>query len=75
LKNDSSSWLWCGYSAYSFFVLIALLIIEMRIYLFRILAKVNKRIFPSLYNKDIVRLKGYEKAILAYRFWVTRNSL
>ena len=42
---------------------------------FKILAKVNKLIIPSLYNKDIGKLKNYEKVILGYRYWVTKNSL
>ena len=42
---------------------------------FKILAKVNKLIIPSLYKKDIGKLKSYEKVILGYRYWVTKNSL
>ncbi len=42
---------------------------------FKILAKVNKLLIPSLYKKDIGRLKSYEKVILGYRYWVTKNSL
>ena len=42
---------------------------------FKILAKVNKLIIPSLYKKDIDKLKSYEKVILGYRYWVTKNSL
>ena len=42
---------------------------------FKILAKINKVFFPSLYKKDIAKLKFYEKVILGYRYWVTRNSL
>ena len=42
---------------------------------FKILAKVNKLIIPSLYNKDIGKLKNYEKVILVYKYWVTKNSL
>ena len=42
---------------------------------FKILAKFNKLIIPSLYKKDIGRLKSYEKVILGYRYWVTKNSL
>ncbi len=44
-------------------------------FVFRLLAKVNKNIMPSLYNKDISNLKSFEKLILAYRYWVTKNSL
>ena len=42
---------------------------------FKILAKVNKLIIPSLYKKDIGKLNSYEKVILGYRYWVTKNSL
>ena len=42
---------------------------------FKILAKVNKLIAPSLYKKDISKLKSYEKVILGFRYWVTKNSL
>ncbi len=42
---------------------------------FKILAKVNKLIIPSLYKKDIGKLKRYEKVILGYRYWVTKNIL
>ena len=42
---------------------------------FKILAKVNKLIIPSLYKKDIGKLKSHEKVILGYRYWVTKNSL
>jgi hypothetical protein len=42
---------------------------------FKILVKVNKLIIPSLYKKDIGKLKNYEKVILGYRYWVTKNSL
>ena len=42
---------------------------------FKILVKVNKLIIPSLYKEDIGKLKSYEKVILGYRYWVTKNSL
>ena len=42
---------------------------------FKMLAKVNKLVIPSLYKKDIGKLKSYEKVILGYRYWVTKNSL
>ena len=62
------------------FILLMLLILFVllqfkRIILFKILAKVNKIIFPSLFTKDISKLKHYERLILAYRYWVTKNSL
>ena len=42
---------------------------------FKMLAKVNKLVIPSLYKKNIGELKSYEKVILGYRYWVTKNSL
>ena len=39
------------------------------------LAVMNKLIMPKLYKKDITKLKNYEKVILGYRYWITKNSL
>ena len=44
-------------------------------YILRGLAIMNKLIMPKLYKKDITKLKNYEKVILGYRYWVTKNSL
>jgi hypothetical protein len=44
-------------------------------YIFRSLAVMNKLIIPKLYKKDLAKLKNYEKIILGYRYWVTKNSL
>ena len=54
-------------------VLLALLIKKRN--LFKVLARMNKIICPSLYDKDIAKLTRNQKIILAYRYWVTRNSL
>ena len=43
--------------------------------LFKILAKINTILFPSMINKDISKLNTYQKIIIAYRYWVTKNSL
>ena len=68
-----------GYIADIIFIVLGLLIVlfflAYKALIFKILARINKLIFPSLYNKDITRLKRYEKLILAYRYWITRNSL
>ena len=60
-------------------VLLLLIILFMLLfqkkYFFRSLAVVNKLIMPKLYKKDIAKLKNYEKIILGYRYWVTKNSL
>ena len=56
-------------------LLIILLLLFDRKYIFRGLAIMNKLIMPKLYKKDIAKLKNYEKVILGYRYWVTKNSL
>ena len=47
-----------------------------KVSLFKILAKINKLILPSLsrMNVDIHNLKVWQKALLGYRYWVTKNS-
>ena len=53
---------------------ISLSLINKKVF-FKILAKLNKLIMPSLYKKDISKLKAYEKVILVYRYWITKKSL
>ena len=55
------------------FALIALLIIKRR--LCKVLAKVNKLILPSMLDKDLNKLKMFDKLVISYRYWVTKNSL
>jgi hypothetical protein len=43
--------------------------------LFRILARLNKIILPRYSRRDITRLSKLDKALVAYRYWVTINSL
>ena len=56
-------------------LIILLLMIYWKKYLFKFLAIINKVIMPSLVSKDLAKLKSYEKLILVYRYWVTKNSL
>ena len=56
-------------------LIILLMMLFQKKYIFRGLAVINKLIMPKLYKKDITRLKNYEKVILGYRYWVTKNSL
>ena len=56
-------------------VLLFLFVLLKRKIVFRFIAEINKLIIPSLYKKDISKLKNYEKVILVYRYWVTKNSL
>lgn len=59
------------------FILSVILLLMMikRKYAFKLLSFLNKKLLPSLYKKDITKLKGYEKLLLAYKYWVTKNSL
>jgi hypothetical protein len=43
--------------------------------IYKVLAQVNKWFLPKLSKKDITRLSKFQKAIVAYRYWVTINSL
>ena len=43
--------------------------------LFRILASINRTLLPKLWGKDLLRLTPMQKAIVGYRYWVTRNAL
>ena len=39
------------------------------------LAKINKLILPRYSQRDLNKLKKFEKLIVAYRYWITKNSL
>ena len=56
-------------------LIILFILLFQKKYIFKSLAMLNKLIIPKLYKKDIAKLKNYEKVILGYRYWVTRNSL
>ena len=43
--------------------------------LFKTLARLNKAIIPRFSRRDVTRLSKIEKALVAYRYWVTINSL
>jgi hypothetical protein len=43
--------------------------------LYKVLARINKAILPRISRKDLNRLSTVDKAIVAYRYWVTVNSL
>jgi hypothetical protein len=42
---------------------------------FRMLAAVNKVILPRYSRKDLSKLSKFDKIIVAYRYYVTKNSL
>lgn len=43
--------------------------------LFKILAQINKTVMPSFGKKDLTKLSKLQKAMVAYRYWVTTNAL
>jgi hypothetical protein len=43
--------------------------------LFKILAKMNKLLLPRYSQKDLNRLGKLDKVLIAFRYWVTTNSL
>ena len=45
--------------------------------LFKILAKLNKLLLPSLSKRgvNVYKLNKRQKLLLGYRYWVTKNSL
>lgn len=42
---------------------------------FKILARLNKVVLPRYSKKDLTKLSKSAKAIVAFRYWVTINSL
>ncbi|MCU7618149.1 hypothetical protein NZ698_13140 [Chryseobacterium sp. PBS4-4] len=42
---------------------------------FRFLNKINKKVLPKLSVKDPLKLTKFQKAILAYRYFVLINSM
>ena len=45
--------------------------------MFKLLAKLNKALLPSYTREqlDLAKATKFQKAIIAYRYWVTINSL
>ena len=42
---------------------------------FKLLARIKKVIIPRYSKRDITRLSKFDQALIAYRYWVTKNSL
>jgi hypothetical protein len=42
---------------------------------FKILARINKLILPRYSKRDLSKLSKIEKALVAYRYWVTTHAL
>ncbi|MEQ8304723.1 MAG: hypothetical protein RIB47_15115 [Cyclobacteriaceae bacterium] len=47
----------------------------MRRFLFQVLSRVNKLIIPRYSQRDLTKLSTLDKALVAYRYWVTKNAL
>lgn len=43
--------------------------------IFRLLARLNKLVFPKMWDQDLMRLTRTQKLIVAWRYYVTRNAL
>lgn len=39
------------------------------------LAKVNKVLLPKVYKLDMDNLSKLDKALIGYKYWVTKNSM
>ena len=44
--------------------------------MYKLLAKLNKALLPSFTKQglDPIKAKNWQKAVIAYRYWVTVNS-
>lgn len=56
------------------FFLLLVFLVSSKLF-FKVLAKINKFIMPSMLHKDLSRLKIFDKVVITYRYWVTKNSL
>jgi hypothetical protein len=45
--------------------------------IFKLLAKINKKVLPSFTKKemDLAKASKFQMAIFAYKLWVTKNAL
>ncbi|MDQ3101710.1 MAG: hypothetical protein M3R08_10020 [Bacteroidota bacterium] len=42
---------------------------------FRLIARINKAVLPRLWDKDLSRLTKSQKLVVAWKYYITRNSL
>ncbi|MBX2899313.1 MAG: hypothetical protein KF775_06670 [Cyclobacteriaceae bacterium] len=42
---------------------------------FKTVAQLNKLVLPRISNRNLNKLSKFEKAVVAFRYWVTVNSL
>lgn len=50
-------------------------LVNMKKTLFKALARLNKVLLPRYSQRDISRLSKFDKALVAYRYWVTLQAL
>ncbi len=43
--------------------------------IYKILARINKVILPRYSQRDVTKLSKVDKALVAFRYWVTINAL
>lgn len=43
--------------------------------LFKLLAKANRVVLPRYSKRDLTKLSKVDQAIIAFRYWVTKNAL
>lgn len=43
--------------------------------IFLALSKVNKAILPKTYKMDLNNLSKFDKAVIGFKYWVTKNAL
>ena len=42
---------------------------------FILLSKLNKAILPKAHKMDLNNLSKFDKALIGYKYWVTKNAL
>jgi len=47
----------------------------MKKFTFQILARLNKLVLPRYSKRDITKLSKLDKAIVAFRYWVTLHAI
>jgi hypothetical protein len=48
---------------------------RVRKFVFRLLAALNRHILPRYSRRDLARLGKFDKLIIAFRYFIVRNSL
>lgn len=43
--------------------------------MFQVLAFLNRMLLPRMSKRDLTKLKKWEKAVVAWRYWVTIHAI